>query len=157
MTNIVPAGDKEIKKTEQDVTILEFLGILLEDELIGFPLTEVLSISKVTEIVPVPFSPSYIVGVINLRGDIIPIISLKSRLGLPESKEYTMVVILDTSFGKVGILVDKVVGVIKIPMDKLEPNPMTGRYSRYIKNVAKTDHGLLIIIDIERITKESSL
>ncbi len=157
MANIVPAGEKEIKKADQDVTILEFLGITLEEELIGFPLTEVLNISKVTEIVPVPFSPSYIVGVINLRGDIIPIISLKSRLGLPENKEYTMVVILDTSFGKVGILVDKVVGVIKIPIDKLEPNPMTGRYSRYIKNVAKTEHGLLIIIDIDRITKESSL
>ncbi len=157
MADIVPVGEKEIRKESQEVAILEFLGITLEDELIGFPLTEVLSISKVTEIVPVPFSPPYIVGVINLRGDIIPILSLKSRLGLPENKEYTMVVILDTSFGKVGILVDKVVGVIKIPADRLEPNPMTGRYSRYIRNVAKTDQGLLIIIDIDRITKESSL
>jgi len=79
MADIVPVGEKEIRKESQEVTILEFLGITLEDELIGFPLTEVLSISKVTEIVPVPFSPPYIVGVINLRGDIIPILSLKSR------------------------------------------------------------------------------
>jgi len=147
MAEIVPVGEVKPEKVSE---VEEFLGISLENELIGIPLKEILTISKVLEIVKVPYTPSVMVGVINLRGEIIPVLSLKQILGLSETTEPTRIVVLDTKHGKVGILVDNIVGVVRIPSDRLEPNPMVGRYSVYVNHVAQTGYGLIEILDVGR-------
>ena len=149
MSDIMPVGE-----TKPDVALTdieEFLGISLEDELIGIPLKKILTISKVLDTVKVPYTPSYIVGVINLRGEIIPVLSLKQILELSESMEPTRIVVLDSTHGKAGVLVDSIVGVIRVTQDKFEPNPMIGRYSAYVSHVAQTEHGLMEILDVDRL------
>ncbi len=149
MADITPVGE-----TQPDVALTdieEFLGISLEKELIGIPLKKILTISKVLDIVKVPYTPSHIVGVINLRGEIIPVLSLKQILGLLEKEEPTRIVVLDSSHGKAGALVDSIVGVIGVPQDRFEPNPMIGRYSAYVSHVAQTEYGLMEILDVERL------
>lgn len=152
MSVLVKAEDVKDKRAK--VNILEFLSVYLESELMGIPLTKVVEITKIKEIVPVPFSKSYIRGVINIRGEILAIVSLKEKLHLQESRESQRIVILETKFGKVGIIVDEIYGVIKVKETDLEPNPMVGKYSEYVKNVAQVDDKILIIIDIDKIFGE---
>ncbi len=149
MSEIVPVGETKPEKALTEVE--EFLGISIEKELIGISLRKILTISKVLDIVKVPYTPSFIVGVINLRGEIIPILSLKQILGLPETQEPTRIVVLDSDHGKAGVLVDSIVGVIRIPQEKFEPNPLIGRYSVYVSHVAQTEYGLIEILDVDRI------
>jgi len=149
MTDIVPAGEAKLEKAVAEVE--EFLGISIEKELIGISLKKILTISKVLDIVKVPYTPTFIVGVINLRGEIIPILSLKQILGLTETREPTRIVVLDSLHGKAGVLVDSIVGVIRIPHEKFEPNPLIGRYSVYVSHVAQTEYGLIEILDVDRI------
>ena len=147
MAEIVPVGEVKPEKVSE---VEEFLGISLEKELIGIPLRKILTISKVLDIVKVPYTSSVIVGVMNLRGEIIPVLSLKRILDLSESKEPTRIVVLDSSHGKAGVLVDNIVGVVRVPSERLEPNPMVGRYSAYVSHVAQTEYGLMEILDVER-------
>lgn len=149
MAELMPVGETSPERVFTNFE--EFLGISLERELIGIPLKKILTISKVLEIVKVPYTPSYLVGVINLRGEIIPVLSLKQLLGLSESREPTRIVVLDSPHGKAGVLVDSIVGVIRVPQERLEPNPMVGRYSTYISNVAQTEYGLMEILDIDKL------
>ncbi|WP_457600350.1 chemotaxis protein CheW [Hydrogenivirga sp.] len=149
MSDIMPVGETKPDIALADVE--EFLGISLEDELIGIPLKKILTISKLLDTVKVPYTPTYVVGVINLRGEIIPVLSLKQILELSERKEPTRIVVLDSVHGKAGVLVDTIVGVIRVPHDRFEPNPMIGRYSAYVSHVAQTEHGLMEILDVDRL------
>jgi purine-binding chemotaxis protein CheW len=161
MANILKAESAPTQTATQrgkkaQANILEFLAIYLENELMGIPLTKVVEITKMRDIVPVPFSKSHIRGVINIRGEIMAIVSLKETLGLNETRESQRIVILETRFGKIGIIVDEIYGVIKVREDDLEPNPMVGRYSEYVKNIAQIDNGILIIIDIDKIFEDKN-
>ncbi|HHJ64434.1 MAG TPA: chemotaxis protein CheW [Aquifex aeolicus] len=149
MADIVPVGEAKPEKALTEVE--EFLGISIERELIGISLKKILTISKVLDIVKVPYTPGFIVGVINLRGEIIPILSLKQMLGLSETQEPTRIVVLDSIHGKAGVLVDSIVGVIRVPQEKFEPNPLIGRYSIYVSHVAQTEYGLMEILDADRL------
>jgi len=144
------------KGKKAQANLLEFLAIYLESELMGIPLTKVVEITKMRDIVPVPFSKSHIRGVINIRGEIMAIVSLKETLGLRETRESERIVIIETKFGKLGIIVDEIYGVLKVREDQLEPNPMVGRYSAYVKNVAQVENGILIVIDIEKIFEDKN-
>jgi len=135
----------------QQIKILEFLGVKIEDEFIGISLKHVLEISKILEIFPVPLSPQYIKGVINLRGEILPVVSVKEMIGISEKKQSTRLIILETNLDKLAVMVDEVYGVVRISEDILEPNPMTSIYSDYISNVAQTKHGFISIIDLDKL------
>ena len=149
MADIVPAEGTKREIALADVE--EFLGFSLERELIGINLKKILTISKIMETVRVPYTPGYIVGVINLRGEIIPVLSLKQLLGLPEATEPTRIIVIDSSHGKAGVLVDDIVGVVRIPQERFEPNPMAGRYSEFVSHVAQTEHGLMEILDVDKL------
>ncbi|WPM31631.1 chemotaxis protein CheW [Hydrogenobacter sp. T-2] len=149
MADLVPVvKEKGLQRVSK---FFEFLGFYLERELFGVPLKEVVEISKLLPIVPVPFSSPLILGVINIRGEILPVIDLKTILRLRREREGDRVVLVESHKGKVGILVDEVVGVIRIEEEKLEPNPMSGRYSEYIRNVAQLPQGLISIIEFDRV------
>ncbi len=150
--SLVRVGNKNLSIAKADTKkTYEFLAIYLENEFIGIPLKNVLEISKVLELFPVPLTPSYIKGVINLRGEIIPVISIKQIIGIPEKNPPTRLVILETSYGKVAVEVDSVYGVIKVEEGLLEPNPMTSIYSEFVSNVAQIKEGFISIIDLDKV------
>ncbi|ACN98460.1 purine-binding chemotaxis protein CheW [Sulfurihydrogenibium azorense Az-Fu1] len=151
MSLVLSSQKKPIIYGQDTSKILEFLGVYLEDEFIGISLKNVLEISKILEIFPVPLTQHYIKGVINLRGEILPVVSVKEMVGVKETKEPTRLIVLETNLGKLAILVDSVYGVIKIPEDNLEPNPMTSIYSDYLSNVALTPKGFISIIDLDKL------
>ncbi len=150
----------DIVKTEKKESILEkqakkkiheFLAVYLENEFMGMPLKNVLEISKILELFPVPLTPSYIKGVVNLRGEIIPTISIKHIMNIPQKVQPSRLIILETPYGKVAVEVDSVYGVVKIEENMLEPNPMTAIYSEFISNVAQIKKGFISIIDLDKV------
>lgn len=115
---------------------------------------DVQEIIRMVEITPVPKAPYYVEGVINLRGKVIPIIDLRLRFGLSaaERTKETRIVVVDISRVVLGLVVDSVSEVLRIPSSVIEPPP-TGKQggAEFHKGVGRVDGRLLILLDLTRL------
>ena len=115
---------------------------------------EVQEIIRMVEITPVPKAPYYVEGVINLRGKVIPIVDLRLRFGLSaaERTKETRIVVVDVSRIILGLVVDSVSEVIRIPSSLIEPPP-NGKQggAEFHKGVGRVDGRLLILLDLNRL------
>ncbi|MBP2654931.1 MAG: cheW 1 [Firmicutes bacterium] len=121
----------------------------------GVSILQVQEIKRMLEIARVPQSPDYVKGVINLRGNVLPVIDLKKRLGLlpGEYTDDTRVIIVKVADIVVGIIVDAVSEVTSINSDSIEP-PQTivsGVNAQYLSGVGKHEDRLLILLNLEAI------
>lgn len=130
----------------------------LLDENYGIDIYKVQEIIQYRDITYVPKAPPFVKGVINLRGRVIPVIDLKERFGLPEKEitPDTRIIVVEISSQTVGLIVDSVTEVLRIPNANIEPPPpVTTIEADFIEGVGKLDERLIIILDIDRIlTKE---
>ncbi|MBP1913635.1 chemotaxis protein CheW [Lederbergia galactosidilytica] len=121
----------------------------------------VTAIEKMLHITRVPNMPSFIKGVINLRGIIIPIIDLKQRfeIGDHDHSDNTRIIIVTWDDITVGMIVDEANDVLDIPVKAIEPCPnVAGSIAEeYISGVANIDHRLLILLDLELTIKPPEL
>jgi purine-binding chemotaxis protein CheW len=119
------------------------------------------SITEFDEITKVPNTPSYIEGVINLRGDVIPIVSLKKRFHVAETTEAVDArIIIITYDGKnIGFLVDDASQVLRIDDENIEPTPaiIAGEDRKYISGVGKVDGTIVVLLDLIKILSDSEL
>ncbi len=110
-------------------------------------------IIRVVEITRVPNAPHYVEGVLNLRGKVIPIINLRTRLGLSstEHTKDTRIVVVDVAHLLLGFMVDSVEEVLRLPEEFIEPPPSTGRggADEFHKGVGRVEGRLLILLDLE--------
>ncbi len=137
---------------------LQMVGFVVADELFGVDILMVQEIIKNSNITAIPDSPDFIEGVINLRGNIIPIIDLKKRLKLVEKNkpkgEDVWIMVLNISGRVTGFMVERVTRVIKVQASMIKPPPelvVSGLQSDYIRGVCKQDQKLLAILDFNRI------
>lgn len=130
----------------------------LGNEEYGIDIMQVNVIEKYQEIVKVPNSPDYIEGIINLRGEILPIFSLrkKFKLGAKAIDENTKIIVVFLGEMKMGFIVDSVAQIINIEDSQLEPAPkiVTGVNRRYIQAVAKVDHRMIVLLDVDLILED---
>ena len=107
----------------------------------------------------VPRAPVFMEGVINLRGQLIPIIDLRTRFGMPraEHTKNTRIVVTEIGTKRVGMVVDSVSEVLRLPLDAIEPAPdmITGVDTEYIRGVGKMDDRLIILLDLAKIVTGS--
>ena len=137
--------------------LLQLVGFVIGQELFGVDILMVQEIIRETPITPIPNSPDFIEGVINLRGNIIPVIDLRRRLNLrgvsaPEGQIWIM--ILNVNGRITGFIVDSVTQVLKVPSNSIKPPPdivVSGLQSQYITGVCRIDKRLLILLDFNRI------
>lgn len=126
---------------------------LLKEEF-GVEISSVQEIIRATDITPVPGAPSHVRGVINLRGKIIPVVDLRRRFSLPEveSSDDQRIVVVELGAKRIGMLVDSVSQVIKVPVGVVEemPEEAVSVDENYIKGVGKLDSRLIIILDLNR-------
>lgn len=126
----------------------------LEGEEYGVDVRQVQEIRRVSEITAVPRAPQYVRGVINLRGRILPVLDLKSKLGLGEVAvgRAARIVVVRVRERMLGLLVDGASQVLKVPVSRVEaaPDEVTERGGDYIRGVAKLDDRLIILIDLGR-------
>jgi purine-binding chemotaxis protein CheW len=142
----------EVKKDYDE--LLQLVSFNLDEEEFGVDILKVREINKMMQITKVPKSPHYVEGVINLRGRIIPVIDLRTKIGMVK-KEYgnnTRIIVVEVMDKTIGFIVDKVSEVLRIPSNITEAPPelVTGINSEFIKSVAKIEDRLLILIDLEK-------
>lgn len=125
----------------------------LGDESYGVDISRVQDINRMQEITEIPHAPESVVGVINLRGRVIPVIDLRKRFGLPDAvhTKDTRIVVLHLEGNLIGVIVDAVSQVLRIPADIVEPpSPvLAGVDSRYLRGIAKLDDKLVILLDLD--------
>ncbi len=165
MTETKVLGIKE-EHLNEDSSERRAITFRLNDELIGIDIKSVIKITKSFDITPVPKTPHYILGVMNLRGNIIPIVSLKEKLGIPEKEERDidelMIVVIDTEVGYIGVTVDVIEGATVINNEEVLPPPMNsvGIDPEFIQGVVmikKENPELLIILDVSKIFNKEIL
>lgn len=121
----------------------------------GVDILQVREIEKVDQTVTrVPKSPSFVEGVINLRGEIVPIVDLRKRFGLVARQvtNESRVIIVEVNENLVGMVVDSVVEVIRVGISNIEETPTItkGVDVYFLSGVAKIDSRLVILINLER-------
>jgi len=125
----------------------------LGDESYGVDISRVQDINRMQEITEIPHAPESVVGVINLRGRVIPVIDLRKRFGLPDAvrTKDTRIVVVHLEGNLIGVIVDAVSQVLRIPADIVEPpSPvLAGVDSRYLRGIAKLDDKLVILLDLD--------
>jgi purine-binding chemotaxis protein CheW len=135
--------------------IRQYVSFNLDNEKYAVDINNVEEIIRYTEVTPVPRAPDFVEGIINIRGKVIPVVDLKKKLGLGAITSTTNVRIIITLINnkKIGFMVDSVNEVIRIDDIVIDEAPAvsTNLDSSYIKGVAKTDKGLVIILDIVRV------
>ena len=128
----------------------------LANEHYGVDIAAVEGIIKMQPITVVPHTPAFVEGVTNLRGEVLPVIDLRKRFGLPldqaRSKD-TRIVVVEIDGKKVGMVVDAVSEVLRVPDEAIEPpSPIvTTVDSAFIRGIAKVDERLIILVELARV------
>ena len=139
----------------QDNTVLRWVTFCLENEKYGINVMQVQEVLRISEIAPVPGAPDYVLGIINLRGNVVTVIDTRKRFGLKprELGDSTRIVIVEANEQVVGILVDSVAEVVDLKVSEIEsaPNVGTEESSKFIQGVASQDDELLIIVDLNKL------
>lgn len=134
---------------------VQLVAFRLSNEEYGVSITQVQEIIRRSEPTRIPQTPPFVEGVINLRGNLIPIIDLKKRFKLPESEtdDNTRIVIVEVEDQTVGIIVDAVSEVLRLTTDAIEPPPpgVATIEAEYLKGVGKIEDRLLILLDIDKL------
>ena len=135
--------------------IVQLATFFLKDELFGVNTLHVQEILTYQEITSVPLAPDYVRGLINLRGQIVTVIDLRSRLGFEKLEEERagMNLIVNSDEGLMSLLVDNIGNVLDISVDRLLPPPGTirGVAVHYIQEVCQLEEELLIVLDLQSI------
>ncbi len=117
---------EENKNIAHRAKIVQFVVFRLDEEEYAMPVEDVQVVINMTEITAVPNSPSFVAGLINLRGKVIPVIDLERRFGLQrnnQSIELKHIVVIDIPNSSFGVIVDEVIEVLHIPNDIIQANP----------------------------------
>ncbi|KGE73497.1 chemotaxis protein CheW [Spirochaeta lutea] len=137
---------------------LQLVTFQLGQESYGIDIMDVEGIVKIEEIRDIPNAPSYVEGIFNLRGEIIPVINLHKRFHLTrlemteEDELLSGFIIISLDDMQLAVIIDKVSRVVTIDLDEIQPPPqmLTGIGAEYIQGVVNRDDSYLIILDIRR-------
>jgi purine-binding chemotaxis protein CheW len=135
--------------------VIQLVTFRLKDETYGINVMQVQEVLRVSEIAPVPGAPGYVLGIINLRGNVVTVIDTRTRFGLPTTDldDASRIVIIEAEEQVVGILVDSVAEVVELRHSEIDSAPNIGNdeSARYIQGVASSDDDLLIVVDLNKL------
>ncbi len=147
----------QVAKSADD-PITQWVTFFLDNEKYGIKVMQVQEVLRMTEIAPVPGAPHYVLGIINLRGNVVTVIDSRKRFGLPEKEpdDSTRIVIIEANDQVVGILVDSVAEVVDLRSSEIEtaPNVGTDESSKYIQGVSSQREELLILVDVYKLLSD---
>lgn len=143
------------KNSTAEDPILQWVTFRLEGETYGINVMQVQEVLRYSEIAPVPGAPSYVLGIINLRGNVVTVIDTRHRFNLPagEISDNTRIVIIETERHVIGILVDSVAEVVYLRQSEIETAPNVGNEesAKFIQGVCHKNDELLILIDLNKL------
>ena len=133
----------------------QYLTFTLGAEEYGVEILKVQEIKGYSAITPIPNTPSYVKGVMNLRGSIIPIVDLRAKLAMAEAayNQFTVIIVVRVGTKTVGVVVDAVSDVLNIPLKDIQPTPDFGSQvdARFISGLAKAGDRLVVLLEIEKV------
>jgi purine-binding chemotaxis protein CheW len=145
--------EQQLKRTNS------YLSFKLGDETFASNVSKVLNILEMTKITKIPKAPSYMKGVINLRGTVLPVIDTRLKFGMTpiEETNNTCILVLDVAVKKesvkVGALVDSVQEVLELNEENVQPPPSIGsKYkSEFIYGMAKANEEFIMLLDMDKV------
>lgn len=149
------------KEGKSDLEVFQYIVIRLGEEQYGIDIQYVENIVRMQNITRVPKVPAYLKGVINLRGEVIPVISIRLKMGLEESgpTRTTRIIILKTeTAGNLGIVVDEVREVVTLREDSIERVSKEARdgKSSFINGIGKNGNELISLLELNSITLDEN-
>ncbi len=141
---------ENINSTETQLVVFD-----LASEYYGVDISVVREIIRMQAVTKVPGAPLFVEGVINLRGRVVPVVDLRKRLDLTltEQTKESRIVVVDIAGRDVGVIVDAVTEVLRVPLSSLEPptSMITSTESDYLKGIAKLEDKLIILLDLDKV------
>ena len=138
--------------------ILQWVTFHLGDETYGINVMQVQEVLRYSEIAPVPGAPAYVLGIINLRGNVVTVIDTRTRFGLnsAEVTDNSRIVIIEAEKQVIGILVDSVAEVVYLRSSEIDsaPNIGTEESAKFIQGVSNRDGELLILVDLNKLLND---
>ncbi|WP_372873854.1 chemotaxis protein CheW [Pseudomonas sp.] len=138
--------------------ILQWVTFRLDNETYGINVMQVQEVLRHTEIAPVPGAPSYVLGIINLRGNVVTVIDTRQRFGLDSAAvtDNTRIVIIEADKQVVGIMVDSVAEVVYLRQSEVETAPNVGNdeSAKFIQGVCNKNGELLILVELDKMMSE---
>lgn len=149
------AFEVEVKKDTSNDEVLQWVTFQLEEETYGINVMQVREVLRYTEIAPVPGAPDYVLGIINLRGNVVTVIDTRSRFGLMEGEvtDNTRIIVIESERQVIGILVDSVAEVVYLRSSEIDTTPSVGtdESAKFIQGVSNRDGKLLILVDLNKL------
>lgn len=138
-----------------NVTVSQWVTFRLGDETYGIDVLQVQEVLRVSEISPVPGALSFVIGIINLRGNVVTVLDGRHRFGLPpkDPDEASRIIVVDAFDKVVGLLVDSVSEVAYVPAAEVESLPAVGTddNAKFVSGVYNREGGLLILVDLAKL------
>ena len=132
----------------------QLVGFHIAKEEYGIDILQVQEIIREQEITHIPGAPPYMEGIINIRGEIIPVISIRKRFNLPEldKSEASRIIVVNIDDKTLGVSVDEVSEVLRLADEEVNPPPemIAGQGKNYIEGIGKLDERLLIILNLAK-------
>jgi len=157
-----PEEEKRFEEEVNEEKIVKLVMFSLDQEIYGIEIEQVVEINRTLEITPVPNSPEYIEGLIDLRGEVIAIIDPEKRFGLkretPISKKHTIV--CQSAEAKFGLLVDQVFKIINLPLNAVNKAPdllKTKIKEKFVKGVGILNDRVFVILDASKIVTSEEI
>ncbi|MBL1292481.1 MAG: chemotaxis protein CheW [Thiotrichales bacterium] len=154
------AYDEYQDPINQDIQdpLLQWVTFRLDEEKYGINVMAVQEVLKVTEITQVPGAPDFVLGIINLRGNVVTVIDARTRFNLDhrDRDDNSRIVIIEAEDQEVGILVDSVAEVVYMRGSEIEPTPAVGSddSSKFIQGVNSSGSELLILVELDKLLSE---
>ena len=138
--------------------VLQWVTFQLDRETYGINVMQVQEVLRYTEIAAVPGAPDYVLGIINLRGNVVTVIDTRSRFGLQpaEVSDNSRIVIIEAEKQVIGILVDSVAVVVYLRASEIDVAPSVGteESAKFIQGVSNRDGELLILVDLNKLLSD---
>jgi purine-binding chemotaxis protein CheW len=145
-------------KTSENDEVLQWVTFKLENETYGINVMQVQEILRYSEVAPVPGAPRYVLGIINLRGNVVTVIDTRSRFGLDscDITDDTRVVVIESEQQVIGILVDSASEVVYLKASEIDEAPNVGNEetTQFIQGVSNRDGELLILVDLDKLLSD---
>lgn len=140
---------------QQESQFNRWVTFRLAEEIYGINVMQVQEVLRVTEVAPVPGAPSSVLGILNLRGNVVTVVDARELFGLPrnDTTDQTRIMIVEINKIIVGMLVDSVAEVVNIHNGDIDAPPSIGNddRSRYIQGVYSKNGEILILVDLNRL------
>lgn len=157
MTNALVAEHNHADADDVSAHLIKHVSFGLGEETYAINAARVNEVLRYTEITPVPGAPAFILGIINLRGNVVTVINGRGVFGLPNHtvSEQSRIIVVDIEDFALGIVVDKVSAIVDLNAREIETPPATGDETgaRFIQGVYNEDDELLILVDFSRVTE----